>query len=190
MRIAPHTGKPTENPRRLTNWAGFCLGGASATADGKRLAFMESTHKSSVYVARLQGSGMRIATPSLLTLSEGENMPFDWTADSKAVIFASNRNGHWGIFRQSLYADAAEPLVSGPAEANSGKVSPDGAWLLYDITPKNAGPSTPVSLMRVAITGGPAQLVLVVRLRGFRCAKAPATVCVFCEQTPDRKQLI
>src|SRR6266849_5899765 len=181
MPIDPHTGKPTGNPRRLTNWAGFCLGGASVTADGKRLAFMESTHKSSVYVASLQRSGMRIASPSLLTLSEGENQPLDWTADSKAVIFNSNRNGHWGIFRQSLDADAAEPIVSGPEDALGARVSPDGAWILY---------ATPELLMRVAITGGPSQLVLAAPLRWFRCAKAPATLCVFCEQTPDRKQLI
>ena len=190
MPIDPRTGKPTGNPRRLTNWAGFCLAGASVTADGKRLAFLKSTHKSSVYVASLQGSGMRIASPSLLTLSEGENMPLDWTADSKAVIFASNRNGHWGIFRQSLDADEAEPIVSGPEVALSGRVSPDGAWVLYQTRTKNAGPSTPVPLMRVAITGGPAQLVLVARLNGYRCAKASATLCVFCEQTADRKQLI
>ena len=181
MPIDPHTGKPTGNPRRMTNWAGFCLGGARVTADGKRLAFMESTHKSSVYVASLQRSGMRIASPSLLTLSEGENQPLDWTADSRAVIFNSNRNGHWGIFRQSLDADAAEPIVSGPEDALGARVSPDGAWILY---------ATPELLMRVAITGGPSQLVLAAPLRWFRCAKAPATLCVFCEQTPDRKQLI
>ena len=190
MPVDPHTGKPTENPRRLTNWAGFCLGGASVTADGKRLAFMESTHRSSVYVASLQGSGVRIASPSLLTLSEGENMPSDWTADSKAVIFTSNRNGHWGIFRQSLDADAAEPIVSGPEDVNNAQVSPDGAWVLYEIAQKNASPSTPQPLMRVAVTGGPAQLVLVARIDAYRCAKASAAVCVFSEQTPDRKQLI
>ena len=190
MPIDPHTGKPTENPRRLTNWSGFCLGGASVTADGKRLAFMETTHKSSVNVASLQGSGMRIATPSLLTLSEGENMPLDWTADSKSVIFVSNRNGHWGVFRQSLDGDAAEPITSGTEDANAAQVSPDGAWVLYEPRTKNAGPSTPVPLMRVAVTGGPAQLVLVAPIYGYRCAKAPATVCVFGEFTPDRKQLI
>lgn len=136
-------------------------------------------------------------------------MPLDWTADSKAVIFNSNRNGHWGIFRQSLDADLAEPIVNGPEDAVGARVSPDGAWVLYETAPKNAGaarstvwqrpakhfehmlsPSTPVPLMRVAITGGPAQLVLVARLRGYRCAKASATLCVLCEQTPDRKQLI
>jgi Tol biopolymer transport system component/DNA-binding winged helix-turn-helix (wHTH) protein len=190
MPIDPRTGKPTDNPRRLTNWAGVCLGGASVTADGKRLAFMESTHKSSVYVAGLEGSGMRIASPSLLTLSEGENMPVDWTADSRAVIFASNRNGHWGIFSQSLDTDTAESIVSGPEDAVAARVSPDGAWVLYLTVPKNAEPSAPKSLMRAATTGGPAQLVLVARLHGYRCAKASATLCVFCERTPDRKQLI
>jgi Tol biopolymer transport system component/DNA-binding winged helix-turn-helix (wHTH) protein len=190
MPIDPRTGKPTDNPRRLTNLAGVCLGGASVTADGKRLAFMESTHKSSVYVAGLEGSEMRIASPSLLTLSEGENMPMGWTADSRAVIFVSNRNGHWGIFRQSLDADTAESIVSGPEDAVAARVSPDGAWVLYLTRPKNADPSAPRSLMRAATTGGPAQLVLVARLHGYRCAKASATLCVFCERTPDRKQLI
>jgi len=191
MPIDPSTGKPTENPRRLTNWAGFCLWGPSVTADGKRLAFLESTHKSSVYVASLQGAGMRITSPSLLTLSEGENMPMDWTADSRAVIFSSNRNGHWGIFRQSLDADTAESILSGPEDANLPRVSPDGAWVLYTTAPRDAGSANSVALMRVGITGGPAHLVLVGRLyNSHRCAKSPATLCVFCEQTQDRKQLI
>lgn len=191
MPIDPSTGKPTDNPRRLTNWAGFCLGVGSVTADGKRLAFLESTHKSSVYVASLQGTGMRIASPSLLTLSEGENMPMDWTADSKAVIFTSNRNGRWGIFRQSLGSDTAESIVSGPEDADIPRVSPDGAWVLYMTAPKDAAPPTSVALMRVAMTGGPSHLVLVARLyNSHRCAKSPATLCVFCEQTQDRKQLI
>ncbi len=61
------------------------------TADGKRLAFQELIGKSNVYVADLQANKTHISNPSPLTLSEGQNMPMGWTADSKAVIFESNR---------------------------------------------------------------------------------------------------
>jgi Tol biopolymer transport system component len=35
-----------------------------------------------------------------------------WTADSKSVIFTSNRNDTWAIFRQALGSDTAVPIVS------------------------------------------------------------------------------
>src|SRR5439155_14190537 len=111
--IDPRTGTPAENPRRVTNWLGFCVGSTSATADGKRLVFMEWFNKSSVYVANLRDNGTRITTPRLFTFSEGHNMPLDWTADGRAILFASTRNGHLGIFRQSLDAETPEAIVSG-----------------------------------------------------------------------------
>jgi eukaryotic-like serine/threonine-protein kinase len=81
--VDPRTGKAIEGPRRLTNWGGFCLDHTSVTADGKRLVFKESfPEKSSVYVATIQANHTRISSPTLLTFSEGQNMPFGWTADS------------------------------------------------------------------------------------------------------------
>jgi len=45
--------------------------------------------------------------------------------------------------------------------------------------------------MRVPASGGPPQLVLEGRgISGLACARSPATLCVFSEETPDRKQLI
>jgi eukaryotic-like serine/threonine-protein kinase len=192
--VDPKTGKPTESPKRVTNWAGFCLDSTSVTADGKRLAFMESTGKSGVYVADLQAKGTRITSPTLLTLNEGQNMPLDWTADSKSVIISSNRNGHWGIFRQSVDTDIVETVVSGPDEPDEPHVSPDGALVLYVSHPKDFTPAAPapVTVMRVPITGGPAQSVLTARLYepADRCSKAPASLCAICEQSSDHKQLI
>ena len=48
-------------------------------------------------------------------------------------------------------------------------------------------------LMRVPIDGGQPQLVLTAEAptyAGLRCAKAPATLCLIAERSPDRKQLI
>jgi serine/threonine protein kinase len=192
MRIDSRTGKPVEKPRRLTNWAGFCLGGGktSVTADGKRLAFQELIGKSNVYVADLQANNTHISNPSLLTLSEGENMPLAWTTDSKAVIFESNRTGHAGIFRQSLNSDTAEAIVTGSEDAENPRVTPDGRWILYFTVRKDPERATATQLMRVPITGGPPQSVLsLVRYMGHRCAASPATLCAFSQQSPDGKQL-
>jgi eukaryotic-like serine/threonine-protein kinase len=190
--IDERTGNAIEAPRRLTNWGGFCLDHTTVTADGKRMVFKESfPGKSSVYVATIQASHTRITNPTLLTFSEGQNQPMGWTADSKAVIFISNRNGHWGIFKQSLNADTAEPIVNPPEDMGEVRLSPDSKWILYDIVPKDAGPTTEVPLMRVATTGGPSQLLFVRKhAYGLRCAKPPATLCVFGEKSEDRKQLV
>jgi serine/threonine protein kinase len=192
LRVDPHTGKMIEEPHRLTNWGGFCLDTTSATADGKRLVFKESLPgHSSVYVATIRPDHTRITPPALLTLSEGQNLPFGWTADSKAVIFSSNRNGQPGIFRQALDADTAEQIASGPDMVGEVRVSPDGTLLLYNSFPQSSGPTTPVPLMRIAITGGPSQTLFVrTNPYGLRCARAPATFCADGKRSDDRKHLL
>jgi Tol biopolymer transport system component len=109
---------------------------------------------------------------------------------SKAVIFSSNRNGHFGIFKQSLGSDTAEPILSGPENVGEVRLSPDAAWILYELVPKGAGHTTALPLMRVATNGGPSQLLFEKRPYGLRCSKAPATLCAFCERTEDRKYLV
>jgi hypothetical protein len=122
--------------------------------------------------------------------SEGWDNPLDWTGDSKEVIFASNRNGHFGIFRQSLDGDAAKPIVSGPKDVQDARVSPDGTWLLYaDSTQLSSTGS--LQVMRIPLAGGPPQWVLTARsFSEFRCARSPSTSCVISEVTEDRKQFV
>jgi hypothetical protein len=49
----------------------------------------------------------------------------------------------------------------------------------------------PGKIMRVPITGGSPQLVLMANLEGGpRCAKSPATLCAIAERSADRKQLV
>jgi eukaryotic-like serine/threonine-protein kinase len=190
-RVDARTGEPRGQPRRLTNWAGFCMDGPSATADGKRLTFRKSSSQGSVYVADLEVNGTRITTPVRLTLSEGRNYPTAWTPDSRAVLFQSNRNGHWGIFKQSLNEDTAEPIVAGGEDVYRPRISPDGAWVVYILRPRDRGLSAPVQLMRVPLTGGTPQLVLTAHVYDeHRCARSPAKFCAIAEQTSDHKQLV
>jgi Tol biopolymer transport system component len=212
MRVDTRTGEPREKPKRLTNWAGFCMANMSATSDGKRLAFSRGSIQDGVYVAELEAGGDRITTPHRLTASDGLNYPSAWTPDSSAVIFESDRNGQWGIFKQSPEEDTPEPIVAGLEDAVFPILSPDGAWILYSIYP-NKDSSIPVRLMRVPEAGGRAQLLMTtaaVRQRltptavagvpnlaltaptygSPRCAKSPSTLCAIAEVTLDGTQLI
>jgi hypothetical protein len=185
--IDTQTGKARGELRPLTNWAGFCMDNMTATADGKQLAFHRWSNQAIVYVGDVKPGGMRITTPRRLTMSEGLNYPVGWSSDSKAVIFTSNRNGNWGIFRQALGTDTALPIVTSLEDAVTARVSPDGSWLLYLV--RKHGQST-AQLMRAPITGGPSQPVLSADISAFRCAKFPQTACALAEQSFDHQQLI
>jgi DNA-binding winged helix-turn-helix (wHTH) protein/Tol biopolymer transport system component len=185
------TGAPTAKPKRLTNWGGTCPIGTSMTLDGRKLAFLNwGQGRAPMFVTDVERNGKRIGNMRSFASSEGWDNPLDWTGDGKQVIFASNRNGHFGIFRQSLDGDAAEPIVSGPKDVEDARVSPDGTWLLYaDSTQVDATNS--IRVMRVPLTGGPPQLVLNARsFSEFRCARSPSTLCVISEVTEDRKQFV
>ena len=141
-------------------------------------------------MGELTAGGTRISPPRRLTNDEAFDEPTAWMPDSKAVLFTSNRNGTNGIFRQAIGQDTAEPVLTGPQDATLPRLSPDGAWILYVEVPKTAvGPSTPLRLMRVPVSGGAPQLVLETRnWRGHECASARSTLCVLEEASQDEKQ--
>jgi len=190
MPLDERTGAPTDKAKRLTNWGGFCPFGTSVTADGRKLAFLKWMGHSFTHIAELEADGKRIANPRRFAPSEGQDHPLDWTADSKEVIFSSNRNGHIGIFKQSLDGDTAEPLVTGPHDWADARVSPDGAWLLY-YAGNDEDAKGPMQVMRMPVAGGTSLLVLTaLPYSEFRCARSPSSVCVLSERTEDRKQIV
>jgi serine/threonine protein kinase len=203
-RLDLRSGEPLEKPKRLTSWSGFCIDSPSATADGKKLTFRRSTVQSSVYVADVQAKGARITTPRRLTLNEGRDFPAAWTADSRAVVFVSNRNGKWQLFQQPLDKDTAEPIATasedeaeqteaGEFNPTIPRMSPDRRWILYTIWSRASGSAPSVKLMRVRVAGGPPEPVLTTAprsLHSFRCAQSPATMCAMAERSQDRKQFI
>lgn len=201
--IDGHAGTPAGKPERITRWAGSYLWGLSASADGKRLVLRKTTYQSQVYLAELTAGGTRINPPWRLTNDEASDRPTAWTADSKAVLFTSDRNGADGIFKQEISQDTAEPVVTRPEGAAFPRVSPDGAWILYWEFPKTAGvfpdpglsgqvrpTPAPLRLTRIAVSGGVPQLVLESRnALSFGCARAPASLCEILEGSRDEKRL-
>ena len=189
MPLDERTGAPTDKAKRLTNWSGFCPLGTTVTADGTKLAFLRWIGHSTVHVADLDGNGKRMAIPRRFSPSEGQDIPLDWTADGKEMILGSNRNGHNGIFRQSLDGDIAEPLVTGPYESVDARVSPDGTSLLY-VAQTYEGFNGSMQVMRMPLAGGASVLVLTAHpYSEFRCARSPSSLCVLGERTEDRKQI-
>jgi serine/threonine protein kinase len=190
--IDTHTGAPDGKPRRVTQWAGSYLRGLSASADGKRLALLKGVFQAQVYLGELAPGETRINPPRRLTNDEASDQPTAWTPDSKGVLFHSNRNGAWGIFKQAISRDTAEPVATGPQNEVAPRLSADGAWVLYLEFPKtSAVPSTSLRLMRIPVSGGVPQFVLETRnTGGFGCARAPASLCAIWEGSQDQKQLV
>jgi len=186
VRTITQTGEPTGHPRQLTNWPGFSFSGFTVTADGKQMEFLRLTAKPHVYVGELDAKGTHLNNTRRLTFDEHYEWPERWTPDSRAVLFWSDHDGSWDIFKQTLDKDdTAELLPLGPEPKWYSSFSPDGHWILYMALPeaRHPGGSVPVRIMRVPVSGGPPQLVLTaLGTTDIRCTRAPANLCVFDEQ--------
>ena len=187
------TGRTSEAPTRLTNWAGFYIDALGVSADGKCMTFKRNTGQMQVYVGELDAGGTRLNSPRRLTLDESSNSCGPWAADSRAVYFWSDRGGNAGIYRQAIGQDTAQLLLSSSAGTDLGNaiLSPDGLWLLFGVW-QEGGASTAVRIMRVPVHGGPSQLILEGKnalLPCFDCTMAPAAFCAVGEFSPDLKLL-
>ncbi len=187
--VDTRTGQSSGRPVQLTRWVGSELEGLSSTADGKRLALLKRSWQSRPYVGELEAGGTRLRSVRRLTFSDADELPWAFTADSKAVFITSNRNGEFELLKQPLDQETAQPLVTESEGFMQAWLSPDGTWILYAAYPPGSPfPTTP--LMRVPVNGGPARQVLKVHnLVDFKCAQLPATLCVVVEMSPDTESV-
>ena len=150
------------------------------------MEFLRFTAKAHVYVGELDAKGTHLTNTRRLTFDEHFEWPERWTPDSRAVVFWSDRDGSWDIFKQTLNKDdTAELLPLGPEPKYYSSFNPDDHWILYLALPEERlpGGSVPVRIMRVPVSGGPPQLVLTaLGTTDIHCTRAPANLCVFDEQ--------
>jgi len=169
-------------PRQLTRNNGFCVDTTSATSDGKKLAFLKRSFEVSVYIADLNLDTKRISPPRPLTSTEGQEWPTAWTPDSREVVFASNRGSKMGFFRYPFAGGEVTPILTVIESSGLGnllgRVTPDGAWLLYEPFPEGYVPGTQMDLKRVAMAGGKPEVVLRDALFDIpSCALPPSRFC-------------
>ena len=104
-----------------------------------------------------------------------EDYPHAWAPDNHAVIFESNRNGHWRLFRQKIDEQEPEPLVLSDADNVLAQASPDGKWVLY----REDRERTKRRLMRVPMNGGtPEPVPGTENVVDFRCGQQRGSRCV------------
>jgi Tol biopolymer transport system component len=174
MRTDPSTGAVRGSPYKITSplrETGDRIYGMSATADGTEVMVLRGANQNAVFVADFEPSPPRLSHARRLTLDVRSNFPHAWTKDSSAVIFESDRNGSWDIFKQPLDQRTPETIVATPLRWEVlPQVSPDGRSVLYAAGP-TSGAQVPYTLMRVPIEGGtPQQVPTGGPLDEFRCS--------------------
>jgi serine/threonine protein kinase len=180
--IDARTAQPAGSPRQV---AGTQPGDHPTTsADGKRLVILKGNSDPAsglgavVFVADLEDNGRRLNNARRITLGSSD-YAHAWTPDSQAVVFESDRNGHYGIFKQGLDQAVPEPLVGVGDSTSRGRFSPDGAWFFY----VEGNTTSSWRLMRMAASGGPSELVIEGQdLENYYCSTAAANLCVVAER--------
>jgi Tol biopolymer transport system component len=179
--------RATGDPVRLTSDSGYVTT-LSLSAKGDRLGIVRETLQPDVYVADLQGGRRVSGTPRRLTLDEREDYPFAWSPDDKSVLFASNRDGNYHLFKQDINQSEPELLLGGDEQLFVPRLSPDKSQILYFATSTLKGGSAfsiaafamGVRLMRLPVAGGPPQMLLErPDITNVQCARLPSKLCLF-----------
>ena len=172
------SGRAAGGTHAFTQWKNTRISDLSVTSDGKRLVFLKGNPQGDVYVGDLDQHGKVLTAQRRLTLNDLDDEPSDWTPDSKSVLFYSNRNGAYDIFRQSLDETAAQALVENKRVKTRPRMSPDGNWVLYYDPPGNARIER-LRISRVPLAGGPTETVMEEQgIYVVRCARPPANRCI------------
>ena len=180
------TGRPTAPATRITNDR-ESIAGLSVAADGKRMALLRSSSQADVYLSESDRGKKAWSTPRRLTLDQREDYPATWTPDGKAVVFLSDRDGPFRIFKQNITETQPELLVGGDdVVVMTPRSTPDGLSTLYLVTAKAGKSSADVRMMRVPVAGGPSHFVLEAPgIMNYQCARLPSTLCIFGQIEAD-----
>ena len=153
----------------------------SGTTDGKWLILRRSNETPQVFIASRDAASHQWKEPRRLTLDANENIADTWTADSKAVLFVSNRNGMWKLFKQAIDETSAQVLAEGRSLATP-RLSADGSQVIYLSSTNPDDISFPASLMSKPLAGGAPRVIIQGKgILNHQCARAPSTLCIFSQ---------
>jgi serine/threonine protein kinase len=177
LRVDEKSGEAKGEPLQLTTGAGQ-IGALSISADGKRIVLLRVTSQPTIFVTEIDPETRRLKGSRRLTLDENGNVVSAWTPDSRSVVFVSNRNGTWKLFRQDLNQVTPEVLVEG-RNIYLPRLNPDGTQILYLVGASPGDPAHLVSVMRVPLQGGSPQLVLQKpNIGNIQCGRSPFKACL------------
>jgi len=151
------------------------------SSDGRRLIASRNHRDSGIYVGNL-GFPDKTFSPRRVTLDSWFDAVWSWSGDSKAILFESNRNGRWAIFKQDVAAKTAETLIAG-SENNFYPVLSAQGTLLYSATASSVlyePTDTTMRLMSTPMQGGP-RSTLMMGSHYYACGSSPSSSCVVSE---------
>ncbi|HEV2396324.1 MAG TPA: hypothetical protein VGS27_05255 [Candidatus Sulfotelmatobacter sp.] len=178
------TGRVKGPASQITNWAGYYMNGLSTAHDRRRLAFERQRVSDEIRLLDLRKPSQTVATSRGLGGDNWSKWSGVWTPDGSSLIYLSNPQQRWGIFRQDLRTKEISALITGPGNYDEPVISPDGKWLVFS---KLAPKDSPKQIMRMLLNGGSPTVVLAGDI-SVQCA-VTANVCVMVEQVKDGQEL-
>ena len=178
VKTDPSRGKPGGGPSRVVGWKDFLADGPMASADGKRLIVGRRRTGDTIYVGDV-AAGSKDFAPHRVLLDDWSSAVMGWTQDSKAILFHSQRNGKWAVFKQDMDGKTPETLISGPESYFRPRISPGGT-LLYTATASTRvwDPVDPtIRLMSTPLQGGPRSTLMMGRYE-YKCSFSPSSSCI------------
>jgi len=102
------------------------------------------------------------------------------------VIFSSDRDGVFHLFKQAIDQPAPDLLVGGDQSVTSARLNPDSSEILFVRNPDPGDRQWLTRLMRLPLSGGTPQLVLAEPgITNFQCSRTPSAVCVLSQVSSD-----
>ena len=198
LRIDERTGEARGNIVQVTNSPDW-KPRPEVSSDGKKLIFLRNNIAPTVYLAQVEPQTKALYQVQRLTLDESVSRPYEWTPDGTALLYVSNRDGEFHIFRQRLGAASPELVVDGHDNPNIMRLNPDGTQILYMSEASRAGRSgispaehtagfdrEKVRIMTAPVSGGAGKTILEADgMNNFQCARAPSTFCMYSRFTKD-----
>jgi len=130
LHIDSRTGEPVGRPERITSGPD-AKPLESVSTDGKRMAFIRTNIVPTVYITEVNQRTKQIGPLQRLTMDELSNRPYEWTPDGKAVLYVSNHDGAFHIFRQDIDATTPEQVVGAPYSTNILRLNPEGTEIFF-----------------------------------------------------------
>lgn len=185
------------------------------SADGKHAVFIRTNIEPAVYVADVNAKTREIGRLERLTHDEWQSRPYEWTPDGRSVLFVSDREGTFHIFRQQVGAAAPELVAGAQGSPNILRLNPERTEILYSVEsdrktadaapgetssqnpsvparratntpPEGEFRSTGVRLMRIPLDGGISRLLVEDSgINNFQCARLPSRECLYSKYTKD-----
>ena len=122
-------GEPKPEQIDLGPGGYMCNNDHDLSRDGNWLAFSASSPSSppsQVYLARADGSGVRLMTPAAPSYFHG------WSPDGKWLAFVGQRGGGFHLYRVSADGGAEQQLTSQGTYDDGTEYTPDGKWIYFN----------------------------------------------------------